>query len=108
MTKFKANHGLGIGQSSSMIIGHRGFRQRHLDARQAQASGSVSRITHKINMTDSRQTSNIYGTIGGGTGNIINLSKSLENHNGNFAVDRRYTESMQNYKKKEKQNRELI
>ena len=104
MTKFKANHGLGIGKSSSMIIGHRGFRQRHLDARQAQASGSVSRI----NMTDSRQTSNIYGTLGGGTGNIINLSKSLENHNGNFAADRRYSESMQNHKKKEKQNRELI
>lgn len=42
--------------------------------------------------------------------NIINLSKSLENHNvgSSFNADRRYAESLQNLKKKEKQNRDTI
>jgi uncharacterized protein YgiM (DUF1202 family) len=38
------------------------------------------------------------------------LSKSLENQNvgSSFTADRRYAESLQNLKKKEKQNRETI
>lgn len=96
-SRVKANHAIGVGmmgaQSSSMIIGSRGgFRQRHMDSRPNQQAGPGS-LT-RINMTDSRHNSNIYGTLGGNGGNIINLSKSLENHNNNFTVDRRYTESL--------------
>ena len=52
----------------------------------------------------------MYGPQGGATvgTNSINLSKSLENHNNNFNMERRYSETIQNYKKKEKQSRELL
>lgn len=74
---------------------------------QLPSGGSLNRI----NVTETRHNSNIYGTMGAGNNggsNIINLSKSLENHGTSFNADRRYAETLQNLKKKEKQNRETI
>ena len=77
---------------------------------QMPSGGSLNRI----NVTENRHNSNIYGTINAGSNpqtNLINLSKSLENHNMRGLsqnADRRYAESLWNLKKKEKQNRETI